>query len=72
MFHKVKIKLERLREIVKNIVQEAASEGKFQKYAKGTFNSMIKTVSTGGNNNTPPFSKKAPKAGKSAPPGTGE
>jgi hypothetical protein len=68
----MKIKLERLRSIVRSVVQEAAAEGKFQKSAKGTFNSMIKTVSTGGNNNTPPFSKKVAKAGKSAPPGAGE
>ena len=43
----MKIKLERLRSIVRNIVQEAAAEGKFQKYAKGTYSSMIKLVSTG-------------------------
>jgi len=64
----MKIKLERLRSIVRNIVQEAAAEGKFQKYAKGTYSSMIKLVSTGGNNNTPPFTDKSAKTGKSAPP----
>jgi len=68
----MKIKLERLKSIVRNIVQEAAAEGKFQKYAKGTYSSMIKLVSTGGNKNTPPFIKKSSKAGKSAPPGSAE
>lgn len=64
----MKIKLERLKSIVKNIVQEAAAQGKFQKYAKGTYSSMIKLISTGGNKNTPPFTKKSSKPGKSAPP----
>jgi hypothetical protein len=64
----MKIKLERLREIVRGVVEEAA-EGAFQKYAKGSFASMIKTISTGGNKNTEPFTKKSAKPGKSAPPG---
>ena len=66
----MKIKLERLKQIVRNVVQEAAAQGKFQKGAKNSFSSMIKLVSSGGNNNTPPFSNKSTKAGKSAPPGT--
>jgi len=67
----VKIKKKRLREIVKGIVEEAAAEGKFQKYAKGTYASMIKIAASGGNKNTPPFIKKPSKSGKSAPPGDG-
>ena len=63
------MKRSRLEEIVRKVVTEAASEGKFQNYAKGTFASMIKLASTGGNKNTPPFTKKAAKAGKSGPPG---
>ena len=65
----MKIKKTRLREIVRGIVKEAAKEGAFQKYAKSTFNRMIKITSKGGNKNTPPFTKKAAKAGKSGPPG---
>ena len=65
----MKIKLERLREIVKGVVLEAAAEGVFQKYARGSFASMVKTISTGGNKNTPPFTKKSSKPDKSAPPG---
>lgn len=65
----MKIKIEDLRSLVRQVVQEAAKEGAFQKYAKSTYNKMIGKVSTGGNDNTPPFTKRASKAGKSAPPG---
>lgn len=61
------MKKSRLEEIVRKVVTEAASEGKFQNYAKGTFASMIKLASTGGNKNTPPFSSKPPGPGKSGP-----
>ncbi|MEK9695827.1 MAG: hypothetical protein VW270_08680 [Candidatus Poseidoniales archaeon] len=62
--------MEHLRQIIRDVIIEAAAEGQFQKYARGTFTSMIKKVSSGGNKNTPPFSNKASKPGKSAPPGT--
>ncbi len=65
----MKMKIEDLRSLVRQVVQEAAKEGAFQKYAKSTYNKMIGKVSTGGNDNTPPFTKRASKAGKSAPPG---
>ena len=65
----MKIKIEELRSLVQQVVKEAAKEGVFQKYAKSTFNKMIRTTSTGGNKNTPPFTKRSPKAGKSGPPG---
>ena len=65
----MKIKIEDLRNLVRQVVQEAAKEGAFQKYAKSTYNKMIGKVSTGGKDNTPPFTKRASKAGKSAPPG---
>jgi hypothetical protein len=68
----MKIKIEELRDMVHRIVQEAAAEGKFQKYAKGTYASMIKLASTGGNKNTPPYTKRSKGPGKSAPPGNGE
>jgi hypothetical protein len=61
------MKRNKLEEIVRNIVAEAASQGKFQSYAKGTYRSMIKLTRKGGNKNTPPFSKKAPGPGKSGP-----
>ena len=67
----MKIKLERLREIVRQKVNEAAVQGAFQKRAKKSFTKMIRTAGTGGNKNTPPFSKKAKSTNlKSAPPGS--
>ena len=68
----MKIKLERLREIVRGVVLEAAAEGTFQGYAKGSFASMIKLISTGGNKNTQPYTQKSPPPGKSGPPGISE
>ena len=64
-----KINKNKLKEVVQNALVEAAAEGKFQKYAKGTVNAMIKLISTtGGNKNTPPYSNKPAKAGKSGVP----
>ena len=65
----MKIKIEELKNIVREVVTEAASEGKMQKYYRKTFAKMIATASTGGNKNTAPFTHRAPKVGKSAPPG---
>ena len=65
----MKININTLRQIVKEVIEEAAAEGSYQKYAKSTFDKLIKIASTGGNKNTPPYTKKAAKAGKSAPPG---
>ena len=61
------MKRSRLAEIVRKVVTEAAAEGKFQKYAKGSYASMIKLASTGGNKNTPPFDSKPAGPGKSGP-----
>jgi hypothetical protein len=63
----MKIKVGHLRKIVKTKIQEAAAEGKFQGYAKGTYNSMINLLRKGKVKNTPPFSKKAAGPGKSGP-----
>jgi len=61
------MKKTRLEELVRKAITEAASQGKFQNYAKGTYKTMIKIAGSGGNKNTPPFEKKAPCAGKSGP-----
>ena len=61
------MKKDKLRQIVEKVVTEAAAEGKFQNYARGTFASMIKKASMGGNKNSPPFTDKAAKPGKSGP-----
>ena len=67
----MKIKIERLREIVKQKVNEAAAQGAFQKRAKKSFTNMIRTTGSGGNKNTAPYTKKAKSKNlKSAPPGT--
>lgn len=65
----MKIKLERLREIVTSVVQEAAKDGAIQKIYRKSFSNMIKKASMGGNKNTPPFTKRAAKIRKSGPPG---
>ena len=63
----MKIKKSRLREIVHGIVSEAAKEGHIQKIYKRQFTDMISKAASGGNKNTPPFTKKASKPGKSGP-----
>ncbi len=64
----MKMKIEELKDLVRQVIQEAAKEGVYQKYAKSTFKRMIATASTGGNKNTAPFTKKTAKPGKSGPP----
>tara|TARA_R100000353_G_scaffold136023_1_gene96559 strand:- start:168 stop:368 length:201 start_codon:yes stop_codon:yes gene_type:complete len=61
----MKITLARLTEIVRGVVEEAAKQGSVQKIYRKSYDKMIKTASTGGNKNTPPFTKKAAKSGKS-------
>lgn len=61
----MKIKMSELRQIIKEIIKEAAPEGKVQKAYRNSYKKMIKKASSGGNKNTPPFTKKAAKPGKS-------
>ena len=51
--------------MIKEIIKEAAPEGKMQKIYRNSYKKMIKKASSGGNKNTPPFTKKAAKPGKS-------
>ena len=67
----MKIKIDELKKMVRRVVKEAAVEGKMQKYYRKTFAKMIATASTGGNKNTPPFTKKAAGPGKSGPDDSG-
>lgn len=69
---KMKIKKQRLKEIVRKVVQEAAKDGVVQKVYRRSFKTMIDKASMGGNKNTPPFTKKAARPGKSGPPGSEE
>jgi hypothetical protein len=68
----MKIQKKKLAEKLKSALKEAAAEGRFQNYARGTFSSMIKMISSGSIPNTPPYTKKAPGPGKSGPPGSAE
>ena len=63
----MKIKKARLREIVHGVVLEAAKEGQIQKIYRRQFADMISKAASGKNKNTPPFTKKASKPGKSGP-----
>ena len=64
----MKIKKRRLKEIVREVVHEAAKDGHIQKIYRRSFAKMIDKAASGGNKNTPPFTKKAAKPGKSGPP----
>ncbi len=64
----MKVTIKELRSIIRQVVQETAAEGVFQKKAKQSVSSMVNTVTTkGGNKNTKPFTVKASKPGKSGP-----
>jgi hypothetical protein len=58
----MKLTIPQLREIIKRSIKEARS---IQDTYRRSYDKMIKKASTGGNKNTPPFIKKAAKAGKS-------
>ncbi len=61
----MKITISRLREIVRRSIKEARAEGAAQAANKKTVNKTIALLQKGKNKNTPPFTKKAAKAGKS-------
>lgn len=61
----MKLTISRLREIVRRSIREAAKEGEVQRRFKELMKKRIETASTGGNENTPPYTKKAAKSGKS-------
>tara|TARA_B100000131_G_C17865939_1_gene512134 strand:- start:250 stop:465 length:216 start_codon:yes stop_codon:yes gene_type:complete len=63
----MKLKIAELRKMVREVIHEAAAEGKMQKYYRNTYARMIATASTGGNKNTPPFTEKAAGPSKSGP-----
>ena len=65
----MKLKISELRKMVRTVIAEAAKEGAIQKIYRRSFSRMIDKASKGGNKNTPPFTEKASKPGKSGPPG---
>tara|TARA_Y100000592_G_C5439256_1_gene302476 strand:+ start:326 stop:529 length:204 start_codon:yes stop_codon:yes gene_type:complete len=67
------MKIKELRNFIKQIIKEAAADGVYQSRAKKSYAKMIRTMNTGGNKNTPPFSNKTKsKKIKSAPPTSGD
>ena len=67
------MKIKELKDLIRRVIHEAAADGVFQSRARKSYGKMIKTVGSGGNKNTPPFSDKAKSKNlKSAPPSSGE
>ena len=62
------MKLNELRDLVREVIKEAAAEGQIQKIYRRSYREMIKKTKSGGNKNTAPFTEKAPEGGKSGPP----
>jgi len=61
----------KLEEAVRKAIKKISDEGKYQKYARGTFRNMLAKIAQGKVKNTAPFTEH-PHTGKSAPPGQGE
>ncbi len=61
----MKLTIPQLREIVQRAIKEAAAQGVVQKSYRKSYDKMISKAGTGGNKNTPPFTNKAAKTGKS-------
>tara|TARA_R110002110_G_scaffold46424_2_gene140339 strand:- start:240 stop:440 length:201 start_codon:yes stop_codon:yes gene_type:complete len=61
----MKLTIPQLKEIVQRALKEARAQGAWQKNGRKSYDAMIKKASTGGNKNTPPFTKKAAGTGKS-------
>jgi len=61
----MKIKIDELRSIVREIVLEAAKDGVIQRVYRKSYKNMIKKASSGGNKNTPPFTKRTGALGRS-------
>jgi len=61
----MKITIPQLREIIQRALKEAAAQGKTQEKNIYSYKRMIRKAASGGNKNTPPFTKKAKGPGKS-------
>ena len=67
------MKRKKLEETVRKAIKKISDEGKYQKYARGTFRNMLAKIAQGKRKNTAPFTEAPPpQAGKSAPPGQGD
>ena len=63
----MKIKISEIKELVIQVIEEAAKEGSIQKVYRNSFKRMISKTRKGKNKNTPPFTKRAADPGKSGP-----
>jgi hypothetical protein len=63
----MKLTIRQLRQIVTEILSEAAVEGATQKKYRDSYKRMVKLAAKGGIKNSPPFTK-SPTVGKSGPP----
>jgi len=61
------VKINELRDLVREVIKEAAEEGHIQKIYRRSYARMIDKASSGGNKNTPPFTNKSSKPGQSGP-----
>ena len=61
----MKLTIPQLREIIHRSLKEAAAQGVTQSFYKKQMNKAIAKASKGGNKNSPPFTNKAARAGKS-------
>tara|TARA_R110000824_G_scaffold14276_4_gene60925 strand:- start:1556 stop:1750 length:195 start_codon:yes stop_codon:yes gene_type:complete len=62
------VKLNELRDLVREVIKEAAAEGQIQKIYRRSYKKMIKKTKSGKNPNTAPFTEEAPEGGASGPP----
>ena len=64
----MKISRKQIEESVRQFLKEAAPDRQVQKKYRNSFKRMIAIAGSGGNKNTPPYTKKA-KMGRSGTPG---
>ena len=62
------MKLNELRDFVREVIKEAVADGQIQKIYRRSFKQMIKKTKSGKNKNTAPFTEEAPEGGESGPP----
>ena len=64
----MKITIQQLRQIVSEVIAEAAADGVVQKRYRNSFKRMVKIASKGGTKSSPPYTK-PPTVGHSGTPG---
>ena len=64
----MRLKLPALRQMIKEMINEAVADGVVQRSYRKSFARMIKKAASGGNTNSAPFTEKASSPGESGPP----